>query len=85
LALNLDPLYILNLVLCIIILVIGYLKYAKRNKLPLYIGLAFGLFGISHLVTILGFRVELNVLLIIVRTLAYLTVIYALYTVSRKK
>ena len=78
--LNLDPIYIVNLVLCIIILFLGYLSYKKsKDMIPLYIGIAFGFFGISHLATLLGLKVTLEYALIAIRTLGYLLVIFALY------
>lgn len=81
-----DPIYTVNLVLCIIILVLGYLGYKKSgNKMPLYIGIAFGLFGISHLMTLLGLRETLRSVLIIIRTLAYLIVVFTLYKVAFKR
>lgn len=77
---NLDPVYIVNLALCIVIFILGYWDYRKRrDTVPLLIGIAFGLFGISHLVTLLGFATEWTNVLIGIRVLAYLTVIYALY------
>jgi hypothetical protein len=79
-ALILDPIYIVNLALCTIILVLGFLGYKKGgNRIPLYVGIAFGLFGVSHLATILGFKDALESVLIVIRTVAYLTVIVALY------
>jgi hypothetical protein len=79
-TLILDPIYIINLALCIIIFALGFLGYKKGgNRIPLYVGIAFGLFGISHLTTILGFKDALEAALIVIRTIAYLTVIVALY------
>ncbi len=79
-TLILDPIYIINLVLCIIIFVLGFLGYKKGgNSIPLYVGIAFGLFGVSHLATILGFKEALEAVLIVIRTVAYLAVIIALY------
>jgi hypothetical protein len=46
---------------------------------PLLIGLAFGLFGISHLVTLFDLAADWTNVLIGIRLLAYLAVIYALY------
>jgi hypothetical protein len=75
-----DPILFVNLVLCIIIVSLGYLCYRRsRELLPVFIGAAFGLFGISHAATLLGFKVPLTIPLIIIRTLAYLLVIYALW------
>lgn len=74
-----DPILFVNLVLCIIIVVLGVLCYFRsKETLPLFIGAAFGLFGISHAATLLGFKTELTVPLIIIRALAYLLVVYAL-------
>jgi hypothetical protein len=50
-----DPILILNLLLCIIILIMGCAIYGKRSDVnALMIGIAFGLFGVSHLYTLLG-------------------------------
>jgi hypothetical protein len=79
-ALEWDPVTFVNLVLCTVIVVLGYLGYAKtKNLLPIYVGSAFGLFGISHFLTLAGFRTMLTVPLIVIRTVAYLLVIFALY------
>ena len=82
----LDPIYLTNLVLCVIILVLGCLSYKKsRDKWPLYIGIAFGLFGVSHLVTLLGLKEALTTFLIVIRTLAYLLVAFTLYWVAFRR
>ena len=84
-ALVLDPLYIVNLTLCIIILVLGIFGYRKKGNLaPLYVGIAFGLFGVSHMATILGLKDALEVFLIVIRTVAYLAVVFALYTILKR-
>ena len=81
-----DPITAVNLVLSVIVLVLGYWGYKKSNdKVPLYVGVAFGLFGVSHIATLLGFKQSLESVLIIIRTLAYLIVIYAVYTVAFKR
>ena len=80
-----DPMYAVNLVLCIIIVIMGYWGYKKSgDTFPLYIGIAFGLFGISHLSILLGLKDSLEVALIVVRLLAYLIVIFALYKVVKR-
>ena len=79
-TINLDPIYLVNLTLCIIIFILGLLGYKKQdNAIPLLVGVAFGLFGVSHLVTILGYKNELETALIAIRTIAYLAVVFALY------
>ena len=75
-----DPIYIINLVLCVIILIFGLIGWRRSEKsFPLYIGIAFGLFGLSHLTTILGLKSVLEIPLIVVRTLAYLIVVFTVY------
>jgi len=77
-----DPMYVVNLVLCIIILALGCWGYRKTgDRVPMYVGIAFGLFGVSHLVTLLGLKEALETVLIAIRTLAYLIVVFALYKV----
>jgi hypothetical protein len=75
-----DPVLFVNLLLCIAIVILGYLCYQKSGEpLPVYIGAAFGLFGISHAATLAGLKVPLTIPLILVRTLAYLLVLIALW------
>jgi len=77
---------IVNLVLCVIILGLGIWAYSKKkDDVPLYIGIAFGLFGISHIITLLGLAVSLEALLIAIRLVAYLLVIFTLYKILTKK
>jgi hypothetical protein len=78
-AIEWDPILFVNLVLCIIIVMLGILCYRRSHEsLPLFIGAAFGLFGVSHAATLLGFKVPLTFPLIVIRALAYILVIYAL-------
>ena len=75
----------INLILCVIILVFGIWLYVrKKYDVPLYIGLAFGLFGFSHLLTLLGLAAGVASLLIAVRIIAYLLVIFTLYRITAK-
>ncbi len=78
-----DPVTTVNLILCIIILAFAIVGYRRSGEIfPLYIGIAFGLFGLSHLATLLGWKDSMAGLLIVVRTLAYLLVAFALYRVA---
>jgi len=71
---------IVNLALCVVILGLGCWAFARNKDLaPLLIGIAFGLFGVSHLMRILGLAASLEVLLIVVRVAAYLLVAFATY------
>ena len=75
-----------NLILCVIILAMGIWAYAKKKgDVPLYIGIAFGLFAVSHLITLISIAAALNIFLIIIRLIAYLLVIFALYRIVAKK
>jgi len=84
-AFAIDTVQSLNLVLCVAILALGYWGYqAKKNKMSLFVGIAFGLFGVSHLVNILGYAVKLESIMIIIRLIGYLIVIFALYKLGIK-
>jgi uncharacterized membrane protein (UPF0136 family) len=75
-----DTLTIINLILCILILIFGILGYQRsKSRVALYVGIAFGLFGLSHLATLLGLKESWSTILIIIRTAAYLLVTYALF------
>ncbi len=71
---------IINIALCIIIVLLGYLGYRqKKEKAPLIIGIAFGLFGLSHVLKLIGLEATLLNLMIIIRVIAYLLVAVALW------
>jgi uncharacterized membrane protein (UPF0136 family) len=71
---------ITNLVLCIVIVVMGIVGYTRtKTRSPLYVGIAFGLIGVYHLLMLLGFGHSLSVLLVIVIFISYGLVIYSLY------
>ena len=75
-----DPAVLVNLLLCGGILVLGYLVYRKRNSISaLFIGVAFGMFGLSHLSTLLGQTLFPEVTFVLLRICGYLFVIAALY------
>ena len=79
-----DPLVIANLLLCIIIIILSIWSYQKTDDLaPLYVGGAFGLFGVTHVATLLGFKDILEPALIVIRILAYLIVILGLFLTAR--
>ena len=81
-----DPIYLTNLILCIIIVILGFLGFRRtKDRWPLYIAISFGLFGLSHLLTLLGLKEVLTSFLIAIRTIAYLMVVYTLYRVAFKK
>lgn len=75
-----------NAVLCVVILVLGIRGYIKGGyRLSLAIGIAFGLFGVSHIITILGLHENLTDVLIAIRVIAYLIVAFTLYRLVVKR
>jgi hypothetical protein len=81
-----DTTLVINLVLCIVILAFGIIAWQRSKNLePLYIAIAFGLFGLSHLATLFSLKNSLNTLLIILRLLAYLLVTLAVYRMAFRK
>lgn len=75
-----DPLLFVNFILCSIILVLGYATYWRSgDEKAIYIGMAFGIFAVSHLAMLLGLNESLVPFLIFIRTIAYVLVAIALY------
>ena len=69
----------INVLLCVIILILGYLGYAKtKDKVSLYIGIAFGIFGISHFIIMVAPLGTFGLVLAL-RLAAYFTVMFCLY------
>ncbi|MDO8873154.1 MAG: PAS domain S-box protein [Methanoregula sp.] len=80
-----DPVTLVNLILCIVIVILSIIGYVKiRSTTPLFIGAAFFLFGVSHVVTLLGLKTALEQEIIIVRALGYITVWVGVYLVIRE-
>jgi len=81
-----DTITLVNLILCIAIVVLGCVGFRKtKDRWPLYIAISFGLFGLSHLLTLLGLKDTLEAFLITIRTIAYLLVLYTVYRVAFRK
>jgi uncharacterized membrane protein (UPF0136 family) len=78
-----DTMTFINLILSIVILIFGILGYQRsKSRVALYVGIAFGLFGLSHLATLFSLKDSLSTVLIIIRTAAYLLVTYALFVAA---
>ncbi len=74
-----DLVLFINIALCGIILILGILTYATKGELSaLLIGIAFGLFMISHIYTLLGLGMAWESAMITARTSGYILVIAAL-------
>jgi len=81
-----DTITLVNLILCVVIVVFGSVGFKRiRERWPLYIAITFGLFGLSHLLTLVGLKETLEPFLITIRTIAYLLVVYTVYLVAFKK
>jgi hypothetical protein len=69
----------INLLLCIVIFLLGYLVYRKQEKISaILIGIAFGMFGLSHFSVLTGI-VFPEVTFILLRICGYLLVAAALW------
>ena len=78
---------VINLVLCVIIVGLGYLAYKKtKSMLSFCTAAGFGLFGVSHLITLIGLEEKTINFLIVLRLIAYLLIAFALFmTISEKE
>ncbi len=81
-----DVVVLVNLILCVLIVIFGVVGF-KRSKdtLPFFIAISFGLFGIAHLLTLLGLAKGITGFLIAIRTLGYLFVLYVVYRMASRK
>jgi ABC-type uncharacterized transport system YnjBCD permease subunit len=80
-----DIIVAMNLVFCILIVGLGYWGYRQSRKisqvlylLPIFISIAFGLFGISHFVNLIGMGGTFVDALIVIRAFGYIVVIFTL-------
>lgn len=81
-----DAVTIISFVLCLLILALGCLGYAKRkDRSQFSIGVAFGLFAVSHLFTLLGIEREFELTMILIRIFGYLIVVFTLYNIEFKR
>jgi hypothetical protein len=69
----------INLLLCIVIFVLGYLMYRRKEKVSaLLISIAFGMFGLSHFSVVTGIAFP-EVTFILLRICGYILVAAALW------
>jgi len=81
-----SPVSIINAMLCAVILILGYRSYREnKNILTFSVAIAFGAFGISHVIAFIGLGQALGGLLIGIRMFAYLCIIIALALSKTKK
>jgi hypothetical protein len=69
----------INLILCIVIFLLGYLVYRKQERISAFlIGIAFGMFGLSHFSVLTGIAFP-DVTFILLRICGYILVAAALW------
>ena len=72
---------LLNLIFCLIIVTASCLIYKKSlNKIPFYLAISFGMFAITHIGMLLGFQEHITAAIIIIRSIAYIVILCALYS-----
>ena len=81
-----NPITTFNLALSVGILALAIVGWARaKNALALFIGVAFGLFALSHFASILGWEESLFGPLIVIRAIGYIFVIIAVFKVAFPK
>ena len=75
---------LVNLILATIVFALGLWAYSRRHsRAALFVGVAFGLFAVAHLLTALGLAATLNMLLVVIRTLGYISAMAGVYELGR--
>jgi hypothetical protein len=73
-----DIVSLVNLILSAAIAGVAHWGYLKgRNKMLLYVSMAFGLFSLSHLLILAGLEEALTMVVIALRMLGYLLMLFA--------
>ena len=81
-----DGLSILYVVFCFIICGFAFWVYnKKKDDLPLYLGIAYGLFTIERLMNLWTLASGWDTVSIVLRIVAYLFILFALYRALVKK
>ena len=77
---GIDVVNAFNLVLCVLILAVGCIGYAKTKiKAPFHIGVAFGIFAVSYVISAFGVQRNFAMTIILERVFAYLIVLFSLW------
>lgn len=77
---EIDLVTLLNFLLCLAIVTLGLLGYRRsKHALPLMLAVVFALFGLSHLMILIGLFDDLEMIVFGIRVAGYALVIYLLY------
>ncbi|MEX2548535.1 MAG: hypothetical protein WD830_12235 [Chloroflexota bacterium] len=77
---------VVNFILTVVVLALGVLVYNRdRSMVALLIGIAFGIFAVSHLMELLNLTTQLATVIIVIRIIAYLLAIYALFRLWQQR
>lgn len=77
---EIDLVTLLNFLLCLAIVALGLLGYRRsKHALPLMLAVVFALFGLSHLMILMGLFDDLEMIVFGIRVAGYALVIYLLY------
>jgi len=77
---------IMNLAFCLVILALGIWGFIKRSSTPaLYMGIAFGFYAVSHVLSLTGLIESLNVVGVVTRFIGYALSVYVIYLIIFKK
>ena len=80
-----DVMNAVNLVLCILIFAVGCIGYMKTKiKAPFNIGVAFGLFAVSHVIVLFGVQGSFAATVMLIRVFANLIVLFSLWEMRSK-
>lgn len=83
---DIDPAIMVNLIFCVITLALGITAYFKMKKMwPLFIGIAFAFFGVSHLFTIIGIEDSQEITMVVTRVIGYVLTLIAIYWYGCRK
>lgn len=79
-AVTTDPIVVINFFLCLVILIMGSVIFKRKENFSAFlIGIAFGLFGVSHGIQLFGIVQVPEVTFILTRVCGYILVIAALW------
>ncbi|MBU4269883.1 hypothetical protein KJ644_01260 [Candidatus Dependentiae bacterium] len=75
-----EPITVINLILCSLTAIFSFFIFRKtKDQFILKIALAFCFFALAHLITLFQLNIILTTPLIIIRTMAYLLIIWGIY------